>query len=83
MSQVVSKLTILYPEVDINLVQHIPHAQCPGVCQKHQSQIGWRLVKVQLVLGSPVAYEGVIVAPQLAGHVAKREDGAEDELGVV
>lgn len=38
---------------------------------------------MQLVLGGAVADEGVVVAAELAGHVAQGEDGAEDELGVV
>jgi hypothetical protein len=38
---------------------------------------------VQLVLARPVADEGVVVAAELAGHVAEGEDGSEDELGVV
>lgn len=38
---------------------------------------------MQAVLAGPVADEGVVLAAELADHVAQTEDGAEDELGVI
>ncbi len=38
---------------------------------------------MQLVLGGAEGDEGVVVAAELAHHVAQAEDGAEDQLGVV
>lgn len=64
-------------------MQHIPHARRRGIGNHDEAKIRGRLVKVQLVLARPVADEGVVVAAELAGHVAEGEDGSEDELGVV
>lgn len=64
-------------------MQHIAHAHDPGVREHDKAQTAGGLVKVQLVLAGPEADEGVVVAAELAGHVAQLEDGAEDELGVV
>lgn len=64
-------------------MQHIPHAGRRGIGNHDEAQVGGRLVKVQLVLARPVADEGVVVAAELAGHVAEGEDGAKDELGIV
>lgn len=64
-------------------MQHVAHARRGRVGQENEAQVGGRLVKVQLVLPRAVADEGVVVAAELARHVAQREDGAEDELGVV
>lgn len=74
---------ILNPKVDINLMQHVAHARRPGIRNHDEAQVGGRLVKVQLVLARAVADEGVVVAAELADHVAEGEDGAEDELCVV
>lgn len=38
---------------------------------------------MQLVLSGAVTDEGVVVAAELAHHVAQTEDGSEEELGVV
>lgn len=64
-------------------MQHIPHAGRRSIGNHDEAQVGGRLVKVQLVLARPVADEGVVVAAELAGHVAEGEDGAKDELGIV
>lgn len=64
-------------------MQHIPHARRRGICNHDEAKVGGRLVEVQLVLARPVADEGVVVAAELAGHVAEGEDGSEDELGVI
>ena len=64
-------------------MQHVPHAQGARVGQQHEAEVAGRLVEVQLVLRGAVADEGVVVAAELARHVAQREDGAEDQLGVV
>ncbi len=64
-------------------MQDIPHAQRGRVGQHDQAQAARGLVEVQLVLGGAVRDEGVVVAAQLAHHVAQGEDGSEDELGIV
>jgi len=64
-------------------MQHVAHARRGRVGQHDEPQIARRLVVVQFVLPRAVADEGVVVAAQLAHHVAQREDGAEDQLGVV
>lgn len=77
------ELTVFDPEVYVYLVQHVAHARRGRVGQEDESQVGRRLVVVQLVLARAEADKGVVVAAELACHVAEREDGAEDELGVV
>lgn len=79
----VGELTMLNPEVDVYLMQHGPHALGVGIGQEDESEIGGGLEEVQLVLPGRVAGECVFRAADLADHVAEREDGAEDELGVV
>lgn len=64
-------------------MQHVPHAHAGRVGEQHKAQVRRRLVKVQLVLGGPVRDEGVVVPAELTHHVAQREDGSKDELGVV
>lgn len=64
-------------------MHHIPHAQRPRVRQHDKPQVARRLVVVQLVLGGPVGNKRVVLAAQLAHHVAQREHGAENQLGVV
>lgn len=64
-------------------MHHIPHAQRPGIRQHDKPQVARRLVVVQLVLGRSVANKRVVLPAQLAHHVAQREHGAEDQLGVV
>lgn len=64
-------------------MQHIAHARGPGIRNHDEAQVRGRLVKVQLVLPRAVADKGVVVAAELADHVAEGEDGAEDELCVV
>ncbi len=64
-------------------MQHIPHTRRRRIRQHHKTQVGRRLVKVQLVLPRAVADEGVVVAAELARHVAQRKHGAKDELCVV
>jgi hypothetical protein len=77
------RLTVLNPQVDVDLVQDIAHAKSAGLGQQGETQVGRGLVVVQLVLGGAVGDEGVVVTAELAGHVPQTEDGAEDELGVV
>jgi hypothetical protein len=77
------RLTIFHPEIDVNLMQHIPHTHGARVRQEDKSQIRRRLVKVKLIVPGPIAYEGVIVTAELADHVAQGEDGSEDELCIV
>ena len=64
-------------------MQHVAHAQRGRVGEDDEAQVGGGLVKVQLVLRGAVADEGVVVAAELADHVAQGKDGAEEELGVV
>lgn len=64
-------------------MQHIPHARRARVRDHDEAKVGGRLVEMHLVLARAVADEGVVVAAELADHVAKREDGSEDELGVI
>ena len=64
-------------------MQHISHAHAPRVRHHDEAQVRGRLVVVQLVLSRAVRDEGVVVAAELADHVAEGEDGAEDELGIV
>lgn len=64
-------------------MQHIPHTRRRRIRQHHKAQVSRRLVKVQLVLSRAVADKGVVVAAELARHVAQRKDGAKDELCVV
>lgn len=64
-------------------MQHIAHAHRAGISQHDKAQVRGRLVVVHAVLAGAVADEGVVLAAQLAHDVAQREDGAEDELGVV
>lgn len=64
-------------------MQHVPHAHGGSVGQQDEAQVRGRLVVVQTVLAGAVADEGVVVAAELAHHVAQAEDGAEDELRVV
>lgn len=64
-------------------MQDVAHAGGAGLGQEGEAQVGRGLVVVQLVLGGAVADEGVVVAAELARHVAQGEDGAKDELGVV
>lgn len=77
------KLTVFNPEVNVNLVQHIPHTHRPRIRNHDKPQIRWCLVVVELVLARPVGDEGVVVAAELTDHVAKGEDGSEDEFGVI
>lgn len=64
-------------------MQHIPHAGRARVRKHDEAKVCGRLVEMQLVLPRAVADEGVVVAAELADHVAEGEDGSEDELGVV
>ena len=64
-------------------MQHVAHAQDGGVGEHDEPRIAGRLVIVQFVLAGAEADEGVVVAAKLAHHVAQREDGSEDELGIV
>lgn len=64
-------------------MKDVAHAQGPRVGEEDEAEVGGGLVVVQLVVGRLEADEGVVVAAQLAYHVAQGEDGAEDELGVV
>lgn len=64
-------------------MEDVAHAEGAGLGQQGEAQARGRLVVVQLVLGGAVGDEGVVVAAELAHHVAQAEDGAEDELGVV
>lgn len=64
-------------------MQNIPHAQGAGLGQKGEAQVGGGLVVVELVVGGAVGEEGVVVAAELAHHIAQREHGAEDQLRVV
>lgn len=64
-------------------MQHIPHARRRGICYHYEAKVGRRLVEMQLILAGPVANEGVVVAAELAGHVTERENGSEDEFGVI
>jgi hypothetical protein len=75
--------TIFDPEVDVYLVQDVAHAHGRRVGEEHEAQVGRGLVVVHAVLPRAVGDEGVVVAAQLADHVAQAKDGAEDELGVV
>jgi hypothetical protein len=75
--------TILNPQADIDLVQDVAHAQGACVGEENEAEIRGRLVEVELVVCCSVADEGVVVATELADHVAEGEDGAEDELCVV
>ena len=75
--------TIFDPEVDVYLMEHIAHAQGGRVGQHDEPQVACCLVKVQLVLSRAVADECVVFTAELAHHVAEREDGAEDQLGIV
>ena len=70
--------TIFDPEVDIDLVEHIAHAQCGRVGQHDKPEVACCLVEVQLVLPRAVADECVVLAAELAYHVAEGEYGAED-----
>lgn len=69
---------ILHPQVDIYLMQHIPHAQRRHVSQHDEPQIGGCLVVVELVLRGSVTDEGVVGAAEFADHVSEGEDGAKD-----
>lgn len=64
-------------------MQHIPHARRRGIRYHDKAKVGGRLVEMQLVLARAVADKGIVVAAELAGHVAEGEDGSEDELGVI
>lgn len=64
-------------------MQHIAHAHGAGIREEDEAQVRGGLVEVQLVLGGAVADEGVVVAAELADHVAQGEYGAEDELSIV
>lgn len=64
-------------------MEDVAHAEGAGLGQQGEAQVRGRLVVVQLVVGGAEGDEGVVVAAQLAHHVAQAEDGAEDELGVV
>lgn len=64
-------------------MQHIPHTRRARVRKHDEAKVCGRLVEMQLVLPRAVADEGVVVAAELADHVAEGEDGSEDELGVV
>ena len=78
---------ILHHKLDIqrrpDLMQHRPHGSRPGVREKHEFQLRGRLEVVQFVLGRAVGEEGVVLAAELSDETAEREDGAEDEFGVV
>lgn len=64
-------------------MQHVAHARRVRLRQEGKPQIARRLVVVQLVLAGAEADEGVVVAAELAGHVAQGEDGTEDQFGVI
>lgn len=64
-------------------MQDIPHTGGVRLGQHSESQITRRFVVVQLVLASSEADECIVVAAQLAHHVAQREYGTEDQLGIV
>lgn len=75
--------TVLNPQVDVNLVQDIAHARGHGVGEDNEAQVRGGFVEVKLVLGGAEADEGIVVAAELADHVAQGKDGAEDELRLV
>lgn len=52
-------------------MQNIPHAQGAGLGQKGEAQVGGGLVVVELVVGGAVGEEGVVVAAELAHHIAQ------------
>lgn len=64
-------------------MQHVTHTVRLRIRQQHKAQIGRRLVVVKLVLAGAIANEGVVIAAELASHVAQGEHGSEDEFGVV
>lgn len=64
-------------------MQHIPHACRRGIRYHDKAKVGGRLVEMKLVLARSVADEGIVVAAELASHVAEGKDGSEDELGVI
>lgn len=64
-------------------MQDIPHTRRLRVGEEGKAQVGGGLVVMQLVLPGSVADEGVVLAAELARHVAQGEDGSEDEFGVV
>lgn len=64
-------------------MQHVPHAHARRVRHHDEAQVRGRLVVVQLVLAGAVRDEGVVVAAELADHVAEGEDGTEDQLRIV
>lgn len=64
-------------------MQHVAHTQSRRIGQEDEAQVGGRLVVVKLVVCGAEADEGVVIAAELAHHVAEGEDGTEDELGIV
>jgi len=62
-------LTIFDPEIDIDLMEHVAHAEGARLSQHGKAQVRGRLVVVELVVGGPVRDEGVVVATELAHHV--------------
>lgn len=76
-------LTVLNPEVDVDLVEDVAHAEGAGLGEHGEAEVGRGLVVVELVVLGAERDEGVVLAAQLADHVAQAEDRAEDQLCVV
>ena len=78
-----TSLTKLHIQINVNLMQHIPHIQRLRVRQHDELDTRRRLVVMQLILSRPEADEAIIWTAELAHHVPQREDRAEDELCVI
>ncbi len=64
-------------------MEDVSHAHGTRVGEEHEAQVRGGLIEVELVVCGTVGDEGIVVAAQLANHVAEGEDCAEDELGVI
>ena len=77
------QLTKLHIQIDINLMQNIPHVQRLRVRQHHKLNTRRRLIVMQLILSRSERYKAIIRTSQFPYHIPQREDCPEDELRIV
>jgi hypothetical protein len=74
---------VLYVQRCPYLVKHRAHVAHARVGEHDELELCGRLKVMHLVLARAIRQERIVVPAQLADNAAQREDGSEDELGVV
>lgn len=62
-SELEKLLTILNPQINIDLMEYIAHWHGSCICDHDKAQVAWCLVEMQFVVGGAVRNEGIIITP--------------------